>query len=823
MNFPTDFPISRKITIDTGMVDGSSDLTNYDLFLNESILSASDKTALFGNSQGKEINSNWCLNHPALVSYWRMEDLSDEVGGYTLTADNTPTNGAAKFSNGYTFVAGSSQRLKTGTSASNLNTTGSQTWIYWTKPTVASGRAGAMSIFESGVGERKLWIESTLIAYFRINGLSTDTISCSGLIQQNQYYMLAGVYDAERGKFKLFINGQKVAEADVTGTPTSLSVNQMTFANDNGTSYHSCQMDDAAFFNDALSDFEIYSIYTGGADVRLAITVSNVEYMIPHAMIDWDIDAETFALKAKLPTLYDASDTELGIYVGSSTAKPYGRELARNAYFYNHANLISNWRFQDDATDEKGNNDLTLANSPVYATADFGKGLDLEVGSTQYAYVADNTYNSITGDLTVGAAIIMESLAADMVIIAKDDVGTANRCYSFQVLSTGKLRLATFGSGSTSTRWDTTEDVLSRYVGQEVFVSVSIDVSAGTIKFYVNGEEVAGTVTAATATDIVDGSNRLLIGARDSSGSPDSTFDGIIDEVYLFNATLTNMEHAMLAGHHGGAFRELAGAFYGFNNNGKDLTVNGNDFTDFNGHSVVAGNFGGAIDFERDNSEYWSVPSADLVNLPMGTTVDRTLVLLSRNEAVAYSKNENMFGWLNSGNTIGCHFRVAQDVRTFGITDPASSTFFVTAGNNTLRAATDAAYDVSGAWAFVAGGYQATTSSGQGNTFVNGVSATDTHTATPSSLASIDLSIGRSGEYAGNYGDFSADLGMIYSEYLSADYLGTMHENIMNMSTHITVSTFSDIKEVIGVAQASVKKVIGVANASINKLAGVAN
>jgi len=203
---------------------------------------------------GVSIRSTTLFNSANLKGYWELEGLNDSSSsGYTLTADNAPTNGAAVFNNGYTFVAGSSQRLKTSTSATALNTTGSQTWIYWTKPTVASGRAGAMSIYESGVGERKLWIEGALNVYARISGLSVETID-GGTVTTGVAHMLAMVYNASTNVFRVFVDGVRIVNQSVTGTPTALSVNQMTFANDNGTSYHSCQMDDCAFFDTATTN-----------------------------------------------------------------------------------------------------------------------------------------------------------------------------------------------------------------------------------------------------------------------------------------------------------------------------------------------------------------------------------------------------------------------------------------------------------------------------------------------------------------------------------------------------------------------------------------
>src|SRR3954464_8446679 len=47
----------------------------------------------------------------SLVSYWKLSDVNDSVGGNTLTNGNTVTFTSGKIGNAATFVAASSQRL----------------------------------------------------------------------------------------------------------------------------------------------------------------------------------------------------------------------------------------------------------------------------------------------------------------------------------------------------------------------------------------------------------------------------------------------------------------------------------------------------------------------------------------------------------------------------------------------------------------------------------------------------------------------------------------------------------------------------------------
>ena len=69
MSFPTGWNKEHKIVIDHTKISGSSDLSDYKLYLNESNF----LSEVFSNSQGKEINSNYLLNDANLQGYWRME------------------------------------------------------------------------------------------------------------------------------------------------------------------------------------------------------------------------------------------------------------------------------------------------------------------------------------------------------------------------------------------------------------------------------------------------------------------------------------------------------------------------------------------------------------------------------------------------------------------------------------------------------------------------------------------------------------------------------------------------------------------------------
>jgi len=214
----------------------------------------------------------------------------------------------------------------------------------------------------------------------------------------------------------------------------------------------------------------------------------------------------------------------------------------------NDANLVGYWRFEDNALDETtNNNDLTLSGSPAYTTGKFGKGLDLEYSSSQYASITDalQTGLDLASDFTFEAWIKPEQLAstlgAAMMIVAKDGVSPANtRSYSFYVNSDNTLFCDYFDSAGNRTAKDSDSGVIDT-AGIWYHVAVTCDISAHEMVFYVNGSSVASGGTTVSATSINNSATAFDVGARAYVTAP-RYFDGVIDEVAVFSRVLTATE-----------------------------------------------------------------------------------------------------------------------------------------------------------------------------------------------------------------------------------------------------------------------------------------
>ena len=204
---------------------------------------------------------------------------------------------------------------------------------------------------------------------------------------------------------------------------------------------------------------------------------------------------------------------------------------------------VSYWRLGESsgttASDEQGANDGTYNNSPTLgATALLSAVSDSAVelnGTDQYVSVGASASLQITGDLTL-CAWIKGSLTGDGRIIAygtgAPDVEANNYLYDITLMSSGAIRyFHEYGAGINVlfnfSNFTASADTI-------YFVCVTRDATAGEIKLYVDGslKDTQSYSNAPTG----GGSSSMAIGA---APSVTDHFDGVLDEVAIFNSVLS--------------------------------------------------------------------------------------------------------------------------------------------------------------------------------------------------------------------------------------------------------------------------------------------
>lgn len=206
--------------------------------------------------------------------------------------------------------------------------------------------------------------------------------------------------------------------------------------------------------------------------------------------------------------------------------------------------------------------------------------LDLESSSSQYASIADasQTGLDITGDISIEARVKRESADANQAIAGKWSSGNGQDSYFFNITADNKLRFMYSNDGSQGAGhycYGVSNGTL--VAGQWYHVTVTVDVSAKTIVFYINGIAQTTTLTDQGATSIFNSTEPFYLGAIRGT----YYFDGLIDEVRVWNdiRTATEIHDNIFADVTGQAglvgYWKLDNAYTDSSGNGNTLTPSG--------------------------------------------------------------------------------------------------------------------------------------------------------------------------------------------------------------------------------------------------------
>ena len=213
--------------------------------------------------------------------------------------------------------------------------------------------------------------------------------------------------------------------------------------------------------------------------------------------------------------------------------------------------------------------------------------IDLEASSSQYLSIANasQTNLNITGNFTLEAWIKIESFVPNSApyiagVVSKGyQVSSQNSQYYIKFVNSGTEYLR-FGidTGGSSYRavWTYTS-------GTDLVVDTWYHIAGiyngTTYKLYVDGVEKASTTSS---VDPASNSQPFTIGCEQTDGTPDRYFDGLIDDVRIWNDARTTTEitdnmSTELVGDEAG----LVG-YWKLNNSLLDETSNDNDLTNNN-------------------------------------------------------------------------------------------------------------------------------------------------------------------------------------------------------------------------------------------------
>lgn len=198
------------------------------------------------------------------------------------------------------------------------------------------------------------------------------------------------------------------------------------------------------------------------------------------------------------------------------------------------ANLISLWRFEGNVLDGSGTNHGTINGNPQFVDGKVGNGIKFDGND----FVNMSSFNVVGSAMTISAWINPASLTGDPRIISKTSGPTegAHRWMLGIVSGSNQLRARIQTSGVTTTL------VSGPAIPAGHWTHVAMTYDNVNVKIYYNGVEVGSSPKSGSVSTSTD---PVIIGANINNialPSYTSYFNGTIDDVGLWNRTLSSGE-----------------------------------------------------------------------------------------------------------------------------------------------------------------------------------------------------------------------------------------------------------------------------------------
>ena len=271
-----------------------------------------------------------------------------------------------------------------------------------------------------------------------------------------------------------------------------------------------------------------------GNSTRLRVTNSSENAELDIFVENCSVTDENMTLWVEVDQNISTSNYTIYIYYGNNNSDPISEK-----YEVFGDNIVSFWRFEGNAVDIISGNDGTLNGNAAY-TSDgwYGQGLSLD-GDGDYISVPDDNSLDLT-EFTIAAWGKRIESGEYYTVLGKENAGVESGDadnYRMGISDTDKLRLFFENSGHSNFAYATSTDVNQ---DEWAFLAVTFSDSGDTYQLIINNTLESGSSTATPDTNAYP----VWIGAtRGNDGSSIySSWNGTLDEVRLYNASLTQDE-----------------------------------------------------------------------------------------------------------------------------------------------------------------------------------------------------------------------------------------------------------------------------------------
>jgi hypothetical protein len=339
--------------------------------------------------------------------------------------------------------------------------------------------------------------------------------------------------------------------------------------------------------------------------------------------------------------------SSLNVSVTAENPGDYTEAFNVTLYTENQAGLVGYWKFDEGAgtiaSDSSGNNNNGTINGAVWTEGRISRGVQFD-GIDDYVQVPDSTSLNIANDeISIAAWVKMlgDGTNNGVVVCKQAPAGTSDASYSLDVYPSihtpvGRhVEFAVNVGGS----WNAYVSTSALTLGAWNHVVGTYDGSK--VRIFINGVlDIEYTLTG----NIVPKNGPLYIGHEDA-WSPGEYFNGAVDEVRVYNRTLSSAE---IWAEYTSLEPGLVGYWKldeGIGTTAYDSSGNGNDGTLVNGPTWVDGRFGKALSFDgvdnmvnAPNSSLWNFGTGDFTMGAWINTKDQAKTM--RIASAGYGSND---------------------------------------------------------------------------------------------------------------------------------------------------------------------------------------
>ncbi|UCG70723.1 MAG: right-handed parallel beta-helix repeat-containing protein, partial [Thermoplasmata archaeon] len=515
------------------------------------------------------------IDHTGLVGYWPMEEASwsgaaDEVKDHSGNGNHGMSQGDATTTTGYFgragYFDGSGDYINCGNDASlQIGGAGKsftlEAWTYRASSGAHHNVIG-QGVMSNNNGLHFGYRNTNQFTFaFWNNDLDTPV----AYPDVNEWHHWAGTYDGLTNERKIYRDGTLVASD--TAPEDYLGTGNLWIGTGPGGNPFNGKIDEVKIYNRALSQHEIangyFSFYSRNQGIKVSnssgnnitentVFMNNGNGIRIHYSTQNNISNNIISLNyVGGIALLNATDNMIANNILEKNGRSnihlensYTNTIKGNNIIgrtsINQTDLAGYWKMdesswtgaQKEVEDHSGNeNHGSSKNSATTANGKFEMAGDLEKDTNQYIEFADSSSLDITDEITIEAWVNLESYTGDnQTILCKGEA------YNLMILENKYVAQFEVKVGGT---WVSQLSSSTIPMLQWTHILGTFDSTSGLVRIFINGiEEKGGSQNNPLPGSIDSNSNPLWIGKNWAA----RYFDGLIDEVALYNRVLSQSE-----------------------------------------------------------------------------------------------------------------------------------------------------------------------------------------------------------------------------------------------------------------------------------------